>query len=196
MRQIFGWTGLVLLGLLVPDGESQAGLGQRAAPRAIEYAQSSRTAAAIKLLPEKNANLYPIQAQSAAVERMATRLQGNPLVVQGVDLLPQGGAAAIRAGTIERFMIQGKLSYELEISVVRRGGVELTPQLRRSVEEALQRVSGEAASIRQVTVDLRTIEVQTDAGIRSLLLRLDNSTSRDAPAQGDTQLADLGGGPT
>lgn len=192
------WIGLALLGLVV-GGASHAGIGRSTAPRAVGYAQSSRPAAAIKLLPDKSANLYPIQPQNAAIERMASRLQGNPLVVQGVDLMPANSVASSAAGaaraTLERFTIQGKLSYELEISVVRRGGVELTPALRRSVEEALQRVSGEAANIQRVTIDARTIEVQTDAGIKSLLLRLDNSTSREAPAQGDTQLAALGGGP-
>lgn len=188
--------------LFALDGESHAGLGRRASPRAIEYVQSAKpTGSAVKLLPDKTANLYPISPQNAAVERMAGRLAGkNPLVVQGVDLVPAAHtastSAAARVGALERFPIQGKLGYELEVAVVQRGGVELTPTVRKAVQEALERVSHDAANIRRVTVDPRVIEVETDAGLKAMVLRLDNPTRRDDPEPPAGLLARQGPGPT
>lgn len=161
-------TSLAAIALLAAAFESRADPRVRAkAPRTIQYSQSARTGVAtpITALPDKSGNVYPIRPQAALVEALAGRLGGkSPLVVQGADLV-----ASSSEGTRERFTIRGNPGYDVELAVVAR--VELTPAVRAAVQEALERVAREAVNMQRVVVDRALIEIETDAGLRSLPLR-------------------------
>lgn len=86
------------------------------------------------------------------------------LVVQGDDLFQGPGDA-----TRERFQVAGAVGYELELAVEARG-VELTPDVRAAITDALVQASRQAVNVRRVRVEPRTIVLETDTGSRSFAL--------------------------
>lgn len=175
-------------------GESQAGRVSRGPPRTIEYAQAAVESNAVKALPGGQANMYPVGSQNSVISSMARRLDDKPpLVVQGENLLPGAvkTSAAETPGLLERFTIQGGIGYELEVELVRRGGAELTPSIRKVVQDALTEMSKKAVNIRRVNIRPEVIEIETDAGTRVFQILLDNPTRLGAPQGAETMLAEV-----